>query len=138
MYRSKWYTLILLILIPGVLQCGGTSPEVYREAGLATGQPGMNTYPADQAGETSPLERAYTIAPPVIPHDVSDFEVSRSSNDCLGCHLGGIEIREGHVATRMPDSHWVNDYTGEEEGEVVGIRYQCLQCHVPQTTAETG
>jgi len=102
-------------------------------AGLVTGEPGMNVYPSGGPGETAPLGRPYGIAPPLVPHDVSGLEVSRTANDCLDCHLEGTEIDEGHVATRVPPSHRENPRTRERVADgVVGTRYNCLQCHVPQ------
>jgi nitrate reductase cytochrome c-type subunit len=105
-------------------------------AGLATGEPGMNVYPSGGPGETRPLERPYEIAPPLVPHDVSGLVVNRAGNDCLDCHLDGMEVDEGHVATRIPPSHHENPRTHERVVDgVVGTRYNCLQCHVPQGVA---
>lgn len=102
-------------------------------AGLVTGEPGMNVYPSGGPGQTTPLPRPYGIAPPLVPHDVSGLEVSRKANDCLDCHLEGMELDEGHVATRVPASHRENPRTRERAADgVVGTRYDCLQCHVPQ------
>jgi cytochrome c-type protein NapB len=134
MNLSKSFLLLLSLLFIGVVSCTDEPQEVYRESGLATGEPGMNLYPSDQPGETDPIERPYTNAPPMIPHDVTELEISRAANDCMGCHLDGLEVSEGHAATKIPASHYSNEYTGEQKkATVVGIRYNCLQCHVPQT-----
>jgi nitrate reductase cytochrome c-type subunit len=130
---------LVFIWLLTTVSSGNISRAETGEAGLATGQPGMNTYPVDQPGETVPLGRPYGIAPPVIPHDVTDLEVSRSANDCVECHLDGMELGEGHVATKVPASHYKNEFTGETAEEmVIGIRYNCLQCHVPQATMKPG
>lgn len=68
---------------------------------------------------------------------VDGLVITRSTNDCLDCHLQGDELEEGHVATAVPASHFRNEYTGvATQDEVVGTRYLCLQCHVPQTNAK--
>ncbi len=105
--------------------------------GLASGEPGMNIYPDSAPGETKRIDRPFKGAPPLVPHDVVEFNISRSANDCLDCHLEGVEIEEGHVATQVPPSHYLNEYRGEEQkDQVTGIRYNCLQCHLPQAAGE--
>jgi len=105
--------------------------------GLATGEPGVNIYPAGDPGETAVLDRPYETAPPLIPHSIEGLTINRTANDCLDCHLEGDELDDGHVPTKVPPSHLVNEYTGAEaESGVIGTRYLCLQCHVPQAEAE--
>jgi cytochrome c-type protein NapB len=132
-----FFILIPVILTSSLIACSGFRDRVSQEAGLVEGQPGENVYPSAQPGETDKLPRAYDIAPPVIPHNVLELKVSRDSNDCLGCHLEGAELGQGHVATKVPKSHYMNAHTGErKEDGPVGIRYNCLQCHVPQAKGE--
>jgi len=105
--------------------------------GLATGELGMNIYPAHDPGETAVLDRPYETAPPLVPHSIEGLTINRAANDCLDCHLEGDELDEGHVATKVPPSHFVNQYTGAvAKNGVTGTRYMCLQCHVPQAEAE--
>lgn len=100
---------------------------------LATGKPGRNAWPHTDPGTTRVLPRVYPGAPPRIPHNPVDFAITRGDNDCLVCHLEGAEFSEGHVATRIPPSHFVNEQTGETRAAtIVGIRYNCRQCHLPQ------
>lgn len=129
--KQNWILSLIIIFIAA---CGATTGVVYKEKGLVTGKPGMNTYPTDEPGETSLLERSYHNAPPLVPHSVSGIPVTRPENGCLECHLTGADMGEGHVATKIPPSHFKNEHTGEvSTGRVAGIRYNCLQCHVPQT-----
>lgn len=105
--------------------------------GEAISQPGMNTYATSPPGQTEKLDRPYQGAPPLIPHSVEGLEITRSGNDCLACHSEGIEIEKGHIATKVPPSHYVNEYTGQQMKEqVIGMRYNCIQCHVPQSPEE--
>ncbi len=137
MILLKRYKFSLTAALVIIVACSTQTRKVYEGQGLATGKSGMNTYTEAEPGETTLLERPYEIAPPLIPHSVTDLNVSRDANDCLDCHLEGDELDEGHVATKIPDSHYLNEYSGKKRAEgVTGIRYNCRQCHVPQ--AEVG
>jgi nitrate reductase cytochrome c-type subunit len=131
---SKRWSLVFL----GVIVASGfLLSAVFLWGEVAIGQPGMNTYPNSPPGETKKLERPYKGAPPLIPHSLEGFQITRSSNDCLGCHSEGIEVEKGHIATKVPPSHYINEYTGEQKKEqVIGMRYNCIQCHVPQSQQE--
>lgn len=110
--------------------------KVARGRGLFTGTPGMNAAPTAEPGTTAPLPRPYPGAPPLIPHGISELRITRTNNDCLGCHLEGLELAEEHRATKVPPSHRLNPHTKQtQEDGVAGTRYQCRQCHVPQDTA---
>ncbi len=130
--RHWVYSSLLMLIAASLAIVSGT---VYSQ-GLVTGKPGMNRYTDKEPGETQPLERAYEIAPPAVPHSVAGMEITRTANDCMDCHMDGDELDAGHIATKIPESHLVNEFTGEKaEQGVVGIRYNCLQCHVPQADA---
>jgi nitrate reductase cytochrome c-type subunit len=129
--RSKRGSLVFSGLM---VAFGSLFSPAFLGGGVAAGQPGMNIYPSSPPGQTKKLERPYRGAPPLIPHSVEGLEITRSSNDCLGCHSEGIEVEKGHIATKVPPSHYVNQYTHEQAKEqVIGLRYNCLQCHVPQS-----
>ena len=128
--------LLLGLAFAVLLGGAAASAKVLRGRGLFTGAPGINAAPTAAPGTTAPLPRPYSSAPPLIPHAVADLNITRSGNDCLGCHLEGMEVAEGHRATKVPASHRLNPYTRQSvEGGVTGTRYQCLQCHLPQDTA---
>ncbi len=124
-----------LIFLSAAALCACAGAKVFTAKGLVTGAPGKNVYPADQPGETSVLPRPYDGAPPMIPHSVEDLSIGRFDNDCHGCHEDGMELSEGHTATKIPASHYVNEYTKERyEYRVAGIRHNCLQCHAVQSS----
>ncbi len=131
-------SLILLLLPFAILLTCSTPPRVVFEGdGLVTGEPGMNSYPEEEPGETTPFERVYENAPPSVPHSIADFSIDRESNDCLDCHLEGEEMDEDHIATKIPPTHFTNEYRQESvEDGVTGIRYNCTQCHVQQANVE--
>lgn len=118
-----------LALAAAALCAAAVGAEAVKRRGLFTGVPGMNAAPTADAGTTKPLPRPYPGAPPLIPHTLERLSVTRELNDCLTCHLDGIEAAEGHFATKIPPSHLAG------ADAVKGIRYQCLQCHVSQDTA---
>ena len=106
----------------------------YPENVLINNIPGPNQYTLSEPGETAVLERAYVMAPPFIPHNIKNFSMTRENNDCMNCHLEGMEISEGHSATRIPEPHFLNLYKNQKTVDrVTGTRYNCIQCHVPQT-----
>jgi nitrate reductase cytochrome c-type subunit len=151
----RWWLALMLVGVLAVFACTQVEKQTqvttqmqttaqnkeekptHSGVGLATGEPGMNTYPASGPGETAVLDRPYETAPPLIPHSIKGLTIRRAANDCLDCHLEGVDLGDGHVATKVPASHFVNEYTGAEaKNGVTGIRYLCLQCHVPQAEAE--
>ena len=131
MINSQGSLISLLLLTTIILTCHSASRVIFKGDGLVTGQPGMNSYPEEEPGETTLIKRAYEIAPPSVPHSIVDFIIDRTTNDCLECHLDGEEFDEDHIATKIPPSHFINEYR-EESGEesVTGIRYNCTQCPV--------
>ncbi len=133
MKRQLLQTKTLAVLaILTLCACAGS--KIVSSPGLYTGEIGQNLYPTAEPGETKPLARMYKNAPPMIPHSIADFTIERTNNDCLSCHQDGGELSEGHVATKVPPSHYLNEHTGERAKDgVLGIRYNCLQCHTPQS-----
>lgn len=129
--------LSFLLMLMGILSCA-SSPGVFRETGPVRGQTGMNFFSEGLPGEKGPFPRPYESAPPLIPHVVTDYSISRSANDCLQCHLEGTVGEVGNnIATKVPQSHFLNEYMKQETSKrVAGMRYLCLQCHVPQAEKE--
>lgn len=112
------------------------------------------------AGESQIIERAFENAPPMIPHDVEGMlPITINNNACTGCHTPGVA--ESLNATPIPESHFTNfrpdtslskDGLIEKEGKVVlntsdfktvgkklnqvsNTRFNCSQCHAPQSMA---
>lgn len=117
--------------LDNIKDCAGCHVDTGPGSGLATGQPGINNYPGTPPGQSTKLARPYPGAPPFVPHSISGLKVTRDRNDCVSCHGSGVEMSPGHVATRIPSSHFDGN-----ELEVAGRRYNCLQCHVIQSGEE--
>ncbi|MDF1881288.1 nitrate reductase cytochrome c-type subunit [Sulfurimonas sp. MAG313] len=110
-------------------------------------------YRTAQAGSSTKIKRAYQDAPPMIPHDVSDFlPITRENNMCTGCHAPDIALAMG--ATPIPPSHFLdmrprhicdgkkfkkridnmkNETDIKKLTHLSQARYNCSQCHAPQS-----
>ncbi|MGL5287114.1 periplasmic nitrate reductase subunit NapB [Aeromonas sp. RU39B] len=80
-----------------------------------------------------PLAREYVHQPPLIPHDVRNYEIDSKVNKCLACH--SFKNATVMKAPRVSPSHF-ETRDGMTLGDVSPRRYFCLQCHVPQTDAK--
>jgi len=111
-------------------------------------------YRTAPAGTAKRIKRAYQDAPPMIPHDVSDYlPITKNNNACLGCHSPSVAKSMG--ATPIPPTHYMNMRPGDKfvNGKYVpklnsldnqteikkthklyAGRYNCSQCHAPQAT----
>lgn len=117
-------------------------------------------YSTAAAGSSTKIARAYENAPPMIPHDVEGMlPITINNNQCTTCH--DPAVAESMGATPIPKSHYTDfrpitkvDANGAMivEGKVIantsdiktvshkndsleGARFNCSQCHAPQSTA---
>ncbi|CAH0530175.1 nitrate reductase cytochrome c-type subunit [Vibrio hippocampi] len=84
--------------------------------------------PKDQVVETD-----YVYQPPLIPHQIRNYEVSLNANKCLSCHSWKNAKDSG--ATKISVTHFMN----REDAVLADVsprRYFCLQCHVTQVDAK--
>ena len=110
-------------------------------------------YRSAQPGTSTKIKRAFQDAPPMIPHDVTDFlPITRTNNACVGCHAPDIAPAMG--ATPIPPSHYLDmrprhicdgvkfkksiDNTKNETDvkkltHLSQARFNCSQCHAPQS-----
>ena len=75
------------------------------------------------------LKRNYSLQPPVIPHRVDGYQVTKDFNKCLDCHARektafsqAVPVSETHYFTR----------DGKKLDRISTRRYFCQQCHVAQ------
>lgn len=83
-----------------------------------------------QTGER--YQRNYRQQPPLVPHPVRKYQVDKDLNECLGCHSWENYVQEG--ATKVSETHYIAR-DGSELDHVSNRRWNCTQCHVPQTNA---
>ena len=117
-------------------------------------------YRAAIPGSSRTIKRAFQDAPPMISHSVDGMlPITIDSNQCLSCHMP--KMAKLVNATALPKSHFTNfrpttyiiddqivksgvvvQNTSSEslgnisivkQGELVGARFNCTQCHAPQS-----
>src|SRR5690606_10382128 len=79
------------------------------------------------------LPRDFVQQPPLVPHAVTNYQVTLNYNKCMDCHSWSRAAATG--ATKVSLTHF-RDREGQELSSVSPRRYFCLQCHVPQTDAK--
>ena len=99
--------------------------------------------PLDENAPTPPMPatinsdirqvRNWPEQPPVIPHQVDNYQIDLNANRCLTCHSRtAVEVSQ---APMVSVTHFQN-----REGQVLAAvtprRYFCTQCHVPQTDVQ--
>ncbi|RAI44237.1 nitrate reductase cytochrome c-type subunit [Rhodoplanes roseus] len=77
--------------------------------------------------------RAYRQQPPLIPHRIETYQVTKDFNQCMTCHDWPANIKAG--APKVSETHY-NDREGNRLDKIAGTRFFCTQCHVPQLDAK--
>lgn len=114
-------------------QMGLSKTSVYDDP-----SPDAFQYPQADPGEGQTLPRAYSGAPPQIPHSVEDFlPITAQKNKCNTCHEKPARI--GKTTAKgmpppMPESHYNKAQNGKLEFS--DSRYVCVQCHTPQANVK--
>ncbi|MBK9217777.1 MAG: nitrate reductase cytochrome c-type subunit [Uliginosibacterium sp.] len=80
-----------------------------------------------------PLPRDFVQQPPLIPHTVKGYNITRNFNKCMDCHAWNRTKDTG--ATKVSVTHF-KTATGTELSNISPRRYFCTQCHVSQTDAK--
>jgi cytochrome c-type protein NapB len=76
--------------------------------------------------------RNYPMQPPLIPHQIDNYQLDLRFNKCMDCHS---RARVGESGAPMVSiTHFVGR-DGEMLGEISPRRYFCTACHVVQTDA---
>lgn len=79
------------------------------------------------------FNRAYRQQPPLIPHRIDNYQVTKDFNQCMTCHDWPANLKAG--APKVSETHY-NDREGNRLDKISGTRYFCPQCHVPQADAK--
>ncbi|APV52040.1 hypothetical protein BWI17_21630 [Betaproteobacteria bacterium GR16-43] len=77
--------------------------------------------------------RNYPMQPPLIPHQIDNYQVDKSFNKCMSCH-GRDKVADSQ-APMVSVTHFM-DRDGSMRNEISPRRYFCIQCHVMQTDAK--
>ena len=104
-----------------------------------TPTPSAAAYSDAKPGYNDPLPRAWDSIPPQIPHRVEAFlPVLADDNQCLDCHdvpkyIDQPKNMDRTVKSKSPMSQ--EHYATAEMEDIAGARFNCTQCHVPQSNA---
>ena len=90
--------------------------------------------PSRQERDRGPHDRDFVQQPPLIPHTIDGYQITKNFNKCMDCHAFQRARTSG--ATKVSISHF-RTRDGQELDNVSPRRYFCTQCHVPQTDART-
>jgi cytochrome c-type protein NapB len=77
--------------------------------------------------------RNYPMQPPLIPHQIDNYQLDLRFNKCMDCH-GRARTQESG-APMVSVTHF-QDRDGNVLGEISPRRYFCTGCHVVQTDAK--
>jgi cytochrome c-type protein NapB len=119
----------LPVLVPAVISAQQPVQTPFRPPVAFTDELPAPSIPADVTDDRR-VSRNYPEQPPVIPHNVRDYQINLNTNRCLTCH--SRKFTEVVQAPMISVTHYI-DRDGQTLGAVSPRRYFCLQCHVPQT-----
>ena len=136
LYHLALLAALPCLLVPALLSAQNTgSVEIdspFRPPVQFTDETTPPQIPADVTDDRR-VARNYPEQPPVIPHNVRDYQLNLNTNRCLTCH--SRQYTEAVQAPMISITHYL-DREGQTLGAVSPRRYFCMQCHVPQTTAQ--
>ena len=89
--------------------------------------------PIRQERDHAPSDRDFVQQPPLIPHTISSYQITKNYNKCMDCH--SFQKSKDSGATKVSVTHFRNR-DGQELDNISPRRYFCTQCHVPQTDAK--
>lgn len=122
----KKYLALFFIAISGLAVANSIEKVPSKiEDGVESTTPEFHNMPKDG----SKLALSYVNQPPMIPHSIKGYQVTKNTNQCLNCH--GIENYRTTGAPRISPTHFM-DRDGNVTADTSPRRYFCLQCHVPQ------
>jgi nitrate reductase (cytochrome), electron transfer subunit len=100
---------------------GFRKETLFNEVGV---EPPVATFTDVAPGSSDNMARAFSTAPPQIPHSTEGLlPIKKDNNACVACHLPAVAAAV--KATSVPESHM-------EGAELSNARFSCSQCHVPQ------
>lgn len=123
-------TGLLTALLAGSVMAEEVKPvDSYLKGASENVQPAFHQAP--RQSELPALN--YVNQPPMVPHAVANYQVTKNVNQCLNCHSPENSRMTG--ATRISPTHFM-DRDGKIGSSSSPRRYFCLQCHVSQSDVE--
>jgi cytochrome c-type protein NapB len=126
------FSLSLLVLVFALISTADAGEKYKSLRGGTDIEAGSNpSVGMDWQPTESTIARTFDLQPPLIPHDISDYEVNINENACLECHVdpdSGAKI--------CSTTHFMDRDQNKIYDNVTSLRYFCLQCHVGQVDAK--
>ena len=137
----RLHTLLKLVLAASLLVLGSQMAAHAADApvklqGLRGGTPvNQDNAPGafKQERDHGPADRDFVQQPPLIPHTIQGYQITKNFNKCMDCHAWQKTKTSG--ATKVSVTHF-KTREGVELDSVSPRRYFCTQCHVPQSDAK--
>jgi cytochrome c-type protein NapB len=85
-----------------------------------------------QERDRAPYDRDFVQQPPLIPHTINGYQITKNFNKCMDCHA--FQRTKVSGATKVSITHFRGS-DGQELDNISPRRYFCTQCHVSQTDA---
>ena len=85
---------------------------------------------ANEINDDKRQQRNYPEQPPIIPHQIRDYQITLNANKCLSCHSRQFTAQS--QAPMISVTHFM-DRDGQILASVTPRRYFCTQCHVGQS-----
>jgi cytochrome c-type protein NapB len=131
--------LLALVVAAAALAAVAQQPTTNPAAGKAL-QGLRGPTPIDAESRPAPLPRtinddqrrarSHPAQPPVIPHQIDNYQIDLRFNKCMDCH-GRSRVGESQ-APMVSVTHF-QDRDGNIRQEIAPRRYFCTACHVPQS-----
>ena len=120
--------LFSCLMLSAIAQVGDGHPAGLRGATPLEREPAAPVMPR-MVNDDIRKGRAFAMQPPVIPHQIENYQVDKNFNKCMTCHGRG-RVSESQ-AIMVGVTHFM-DRDGNFRSEISPQRYFCTQCHVPQ------
>ncbi len=104
-----------------------------------TPTPDAYEYSDTRPGKNEWLPRAWDGIPPQVPHRLETYlPIVAADNQCLDCHdtpkyIGKPKNMDRTIKNKSPMSR--AHYSSDDLDTLAGARFNCTQCHVPQSNA---
>ncbi len=140
--KSMLKTLVTVWLTGALAMSGAPLAHAAEEAapvklqGLRGGTPVMQDNAPTaikQERDHAPADRDFVQQPPLIPHTIAGYQITKNFNKCMDCHAWQKTRESG--ATKVSVTHF-RTREGQELDNISPRRYFCTQCHVAQTDAK--
>ena len=137
--KARAITLLLAAALVAATPASAQAPKASAKAPGLTSERG--DVPIEATSSTDmfrnqrdrePYPRDFQQQPPLIPHGIKGYNITKNFNKCMDCHAWSVAKQIG--ATRVSETH----FKTREDQTLANIsprRYFCLQCHAAQVEA---